>query len=126
MTDATPVVWVEKSPFRVRAEFGEETIVDTTAALVLHELGHGPTYYLPTADVRFDLLTSTDRATTCPRKGEASYWTIRVGDRVAENAVWAYREPIDSCPDISDYVAFYWDRMDAWYEDDHKVLSPTT
>ncbi len=45
-----------------------------------------------------------------------------MGERAAENAVWNYGDPFESCVDVSDYVAFYWDRMDAWFEEDEEVF----
>jgi uncharacterized protein (DUF427 family) len=69
-----------------------------------------------------DLLEESDHTTHCPFKGEASYRSVRVGDEVAENAVWDYREPIGSCPPIAGYLAFYWPRMDHWYEEDEEVF----
>jgi uncharacterized protein (DUF427 family) len=47
---------------------------------------------------------------------------VRAGDRVAENAAWGYPEPIESCPPISGHVAFYWNKMDAWYEEEEQVF----
>jgi uncharacterized protein (DUF427 family) len=67
-------------------------------------------------------MTPTEHHTTCPYKGEASYWTLRVGDRVAENAVWAYPHPLPERADLADYVAFYWHMMDAWFEEDDEVF----
>ena len=46
-----------------------------------------------------------------------------MGERVAENAVWCYPEPLDGCIDVRDHVAFYWDRVDAWFEEDERVYS---
>jgi uncharacterized protein (DUF427 family) len=93
-------------------------VADSTRTLLLLEEGHQPVYYFPLEDVRTDLMTPTDRHTTCPYKGEASYWTLRVGDRVAENAVWAYPNPIPERADLAGYVAFYRKEMDAWFEED--------
>jgi uncharacterized protein (DUF427 family) len=45
-----------------------------------------PVYYFPVADVRQEVLEASDHHTPTPFKGEASYWTIRVGDRVADHA----------------------------------------
>jgi len=112
----------ERSPRRVRVQFGGAYIADSTNAHLLFETRHLPVYYFPRQDVRFDLLTPTDHHTYCPYKGEASYWTIRAGDRVAENAVWGYPKPYDELPQIRDYVAFYWDRVDHWYEEDDEVF----
>src|SRR3954449_13513802 len=98
---ADRVVFVEPTIKRVRTTFGGATIADSKQVLVLFEEGHLPVYYFPIEDVDEEYLEPSDTHTTCPRKGEASYFTVRVGDRVAEDAAWRYPEPIDDCPDIS-------------------------
>src|SRR5882724_3696893 len=115
-------VTLEPSPRRVRVKFNGETIADSTNAHLLFETRHLPVYYFPRADVRMDLLTATDHHTFCPYKGEASYWTIGVGNRAAENAIWGYPEPYDEVPQLKDFVAFYWDRVDHWYEEDEEIF----
>ncbi|NQW02054.1 MAG: DUF427 domain-containing protein [Rhodospirillales bacterium] len=114
-------VTIAPSGRRVRAVFNGEVIADSTAALVLQETRHAPTYYFPRKDVRMDLLTPTDHLTHCPFKGNASYWSIEVGGKKEENVVWSYEEPYKEAPDIAGYLAFYWDKMEAWYEDDTLV-----
>jgi len=112
----------EASPRRVRVQFNGETIADSTGARLLFETRHLPVYYFPRSDVRLDLLTPTEHHSFCPCKGTASYWTIRVGDRVSENAVWGYPEPYDEVAAIQDFVALYWDRVDHWYEEDEEIF----
>jgi uncharacterized protein (DUF427 family) len=119
---ARGVIYFEDSPRRIRARFGGETIVDSRHAKLLHEQGHLPLYYFPTEEVRMDLLEPTDHSTRCPFKGEASYWSVRVGDRVAENAVWGYPEPLQDAPPLAGYVAFYWNKMDEWLEEDEPAI----
>jgi uncharacterized protein (DUF427 family) len=109
------VLFFEDSPRRVRVMFGGEIVADSRRVKLIHEQGHLPVYYFPRSDVRMDLLEATDLTTHCPFKGEASYWSVRVSDRVAENAVWVYPEPIDSAPPLADYLAFYWNKMDMWF-----------
>jgi uncharacterized protein (DUF427 family) len=116
------VVFAEPTIKHVRAMFGGETIADSRRVTVLFEKGHLPVYYFPLDDVRQDLLEATEKETTCPRKGEASYYSIRVGDHVAPDAAWRYPEPIDGCPDISEHVALYWNAMDSWWEEDDQVF----
>lgn len=115
-------VFSEPALRRVRARFGGEWIADSRRALLLHESKHMPVYYLPREDVRMDLLDATDHHTHCPYKGDASYWTVRAGGRQAENAVWAYAEPLEGQEHLADYVAFYWNRMDQWFEEDDEVF----
>ena len=113
---------VEVSPRQVRVVFAGEEIVRTTGALLVHETAHVPVYYFPQADVRMDLMTRTDHSTHCPFKGDASYWTIAVGDQVSENAVWSYLDPYVEVSEIKDHVAFYWNKMDAWFEEDEEIF----
>jgi uncharacterized protein (DUF427 family) len=115
-------LYLEDSPRRVRVVLGGETVADSKRVKLLHETGHLPVYYFPKEDVSMDLLEESDHTTYCPFKGDASYWTVRGGDRVAENAAWSYPEPIDPCPPIAGYVAFYWRMMDHWYEEDEEVF----
>ena len=84
--------------------------------------GPATRYDFPIEDVRMELLEDSDHTTHCPYKGDASYWSGGPGDRVAENAVWSYPEPIDSAPPIAGYLAFYWRKMDHWYEEDEEVF----
>jgi uncharacterized protein (DUF427 family) len=115
-------VHVEPSPRRVRVKFNDEVIADSRRVLLLRETGHLPVYYFPPEDVRQDLLEPTELHTRCPYKGEASYWTIRVGDREAKDAMWGYLDPLPGREDIRGYRAFYWNRVDAWYEEDEEVF----
>ena len=71
---------------RVRVEFNGASIADSERALVVHETRLPPAYYFPAEDVRVDLLARTEFTTHCPFKGNASYWTLKVGDQVEENA----------------------------------------
>ena len=109
---------LERGPRRVRVVFGGETIADSGRAIVMIEPRHRPVTYFPRADVRMEAMRRTDHGSHCPFKGDASYWTIEAGGRVAENAVWSYEEPLEAVSAIKGYVAFYRDRIDAWHEDD--------
>lgn len=80
-------LYLQQSPKRVRAMFNGETVVDSQRAKLLHKTKHLPVYYFPEEDVRTDLLVESERTTHCSYKGDASYWSIKVGDALAENAV---------------------------------------
>ena len=115
-------LYLEPTPKRVRVIIGGETVADSSRAMLLQESGLQPVYYFPPEDVRPDLLEPTDKHTHCPKKGDASYYTIRVGDRVVKNAAWYYPEPLDGAPPIRDLIAFYWDKVDSWMEEDEEVI----
>ena len=115
-------VVIEGSPRRVRVMLNGETVADSSAMKIMHETRHLPVYYFPVDDVRMDLLEKTDHTTHCPYKGDASYWSVKIGDRVAENAMWSYEDPIDGAADLNGLVAFYWGKMDHWYEEDEEIF----
>ncbi|HLM33906.1 MAG TPA: DUF427 domain-containing protein [Gaiellaceae bacterium] len=112
----------EASPRSVRAMLAGEGVADSKRAMLLHETGHPPVYYFPIEDVRADLLEETEYETTCPYKGAARYWTVAVGDRREESAAWSYPQPLPGAPDLSGYVAFRWEAMDEWYEEDDRLV----
>jgi uncharacterized protein (DUF427 family) len=112
---------IEVSGKRIRALFNGEVVAESERTLVMHETGYAPIAYLPRADVRMDLLRRTEHHTHCPFKGDASYWTIEVGGRRAENAAWSYEDPFEEAEIVRDHIAFYWDRLDAWFEDGQLV-----
>jgi uncharacterized protein (DUF427 family) len=97
-------------------------VLDSRRVKMLHEHGHLPLYYFPEEDLRADLLEATGTATTCPHKGEASYWSVRVGDRVAEDAVWAYPDPVESARALAGYRSVHWSAMDEWLEEDEPAI----
>lgn len=109
-------------PRRVRGVVNGEIVVDTERGMLLYETNIGPVLYVPEEDLRHDLLTDTDLSTHCPFKGDASYRTITVGDRVVEDAVWAYKAPTPLAKWLTGYAAFYWEKIDHWYDEDEEVL----
>jgi uncharacterized protein (DUF427 family) len=114
---------LEPSPRRVRVLFGGETIADSVHVLLLRERRHLPVFYFPLKDVRSGALERTVHATESDLKGAATYWTVRAGDRVAKNAAWSYDTPLADGPDLKGYVAFYWNEMGAWYEEEERSSS---
>lgn len=120
---AGSVLYLEPTPKRIRVTVAGETIADSRGAMLLHESGHQPIYYFPPRDVRADVLERSERHTYCPKKGEASYHTIRVGEHVVDAGAWYYPDPLPHAPPIlQDLVAFYWGRVDGWFEEDEQVF----
>lgn len=117
---AHKILWTD-FPRRVRAVVDGQVLLDTTRGKLLHESNILPVLYVPLEDVESEMLEATDHSTHCPFKGDASYWTVVVGDRRIENAVWGYADPQDEVAFLADHVAVYFDRMDAWYDEDEHV-----
>jgi adenylate cyclase len=97
--------------------FNGEVVADSRRALVLRETRLPPVYYLPREDVALNFLVPSDHHTYCPFKGTATYWSLAVGDKTVENGAWSYEDPIEEALGIRGYVAFYWNKVEAWFED---------
>jgi uncharacterized protein (DUF427 family) len=98
---------------RVRVMFNGRSVAETTRALTLKEASYKPVLYIPREDADMSLLQHTDHTTHCPYKGDATYYSIRAGDRVSENAAWSYEQPYPAMHEIAGYLAFYPNRVDA-------------
>ena len=98
---------------RALAGLGVEILSTGGTARLLRESGLSPVFYFPMEDVRMDLLSRTEHRTRCPFKGDASYWSIQVGDRRSDDIAWAYEDPLPGRSDLQGRVAFYADRLDA-------------
>jgi uncharacterized protein (DUF427 family) len=103
---------VLETPRQVTVSVNGEVVAETIRARVLFETGLPPRWYIPADDVRMDLLEETDSVTACPYKGEANYWTLRLGDAEEPDVVWTYREPLAEVGPIAGYLAFFDERVD--------------
>lgn len=114
---------LEDSSKHIQVVFNEIVIADTHQAKRVLETSHPPSYYIPPEDIQQEYLICTARSTFCEWKGQAGYYTIKVGDRTAESAAWFYSSPTPYFVAIKDYVCFYASRMDACYVDGEKVAA---
>lgn len=96
----------------VRVELAGHLLAESRRPRLLFETGLPTRHYLPKQDVRMDLLEASPTRTRCPYKGEASYWSLRLGDTLIPDIAWSYREPIPECPKIADLVCFFDEKVD--------------
>ena len=106
-------ITISPAPGRVIVRFAGRAVADSPRALILKESSYPEVLYLPREDADMALLEPTTHASHCPYKGDASYFSLHVGDARAENAVWSYAEPFDTVTAIAGHLAFYPSRVDA-------------
>jgi uncharacterized protein (DUF427 family) len=63
--------------------------------------------YFPPDTVKREYLKPSETHTTCPWKGEASYYDVEVGGQVNKDAAWYYPAPKTAAKQIADHVAFW-------------------
>lgn len=112
---------VESSSKRIRVLVNDTVIADSMATYRILETSHPPVYYIPQGDIEMSLLTQTAHRSFCEFKGQASYWTLRLGDRVIEDIAWMYANPNKAYAVVKDHLAFYANRVDACFVGDEQV-----
>ncbi|MFC9660993.1 DUF427 domain-containing protein [Nocardia sp. NPDC127606] len=100
----------------VRVEIDGVTVADSHSPRILFETGLPARYYLPLTDVRMDLLTASDTHTSCPYKGTADYWNVRVGDTEHADIVWIYRTPLPESQKVAGLACFYNEKVDIYLD----------
>ncbi|WP_308915201.1 DUF427 domain-containing protein [Jannaschia sp. LMIT008] len=98
ITDAGGV-WTVRTP--------DGVLVESRAAKMLHEGSYAPVVYFPPEDVAMALLERSDKTTTCPHKGVASYYDyVGPAQRIADIA-WSYEAPDkDDAQPVAGHLAF--------------------
>jgi uncharacterized protein (DUF427 family) len=115
-----PALYLDPVPYRVRALFEKETVVDSLRPYLLHESGKLPVFYFDRADVRTDLLEGPERGDEEPGKGVVERWTLNVEGRSAP-AAWSYPEPPEESRFLDGLIAFKWDELDEWFAEDEQL-----
>ena len=92
---------------RVVVRWRGHVVAQTTAALELREGSYPPVLYIPRADADMKHYERSERHTTCPYKGVASYYHLADGGHRDDNAVWSYEEPKAGVEAIAGHLAFY-------------------
>lgn len=107
---------VLQSSRHVRVELDGVTVADSRMPRILFETGLVPRFYLPKTDVHMGLLRVSDSHTSCPYKGDASYYDVEVAGKAYTDLAWWYPHPTAEAAPIAGYLCFYNDRVDLYVD----------
>ncbi|MGC2399172.1 MAG: DUF427 domain-containing protein, partial [Acidobacteriaceae bacterium] len=116
------LLYVEPLRRRMRVRFAGTWIADSENVLLLHEPARYPVAYFPEGDIAAHALERTSHTTQHPDLGPTSWYSVRAGERTAAPGAWQHTSLPAHAGDLQGRIAFAWRSMDAFYEEDERIL----
>jgi uncharacterized protein (DUF427 family) len=105
----------------MRVRFGGTWTADSEQVLLLFEPGRYPVAYFPETNINPHVLEPTDHTVQHPDLGLTSWYAVRAGEQTASRGAWQHTELPNHARDLQGRVAFAWQAMDAFYEEDERL-----
>jgi len=124
---ATPMaeraLYLEPLRRRMSVELGGSVVSRSDDATLLFEPARYPVAYFPVADIADGALQASDHVSTHRELGETRWFDVVGGDgKVARRGAWQHVDPPAQAAALRDTVAFAWRAMDAFYEEDERIV----
>jgi len=116
------LLYAEPLRRRMRVRFGGVWIADSEEVILLFEPGKYPMAYFPKRDLSADSLESTEYTTQHHELGLTSWYIVRAGGQSAPRGAWQHVNLPDYASELQERVAFAWPAMDAFYEEDERIV----
>jgi uncharacterized protein (DUF427 family) len=116
------LLYAEPLRRRMRVRFGGAWVADSEGVVLLHEPGRYPVAYFPLTDVFPDVLQANGYRTEHRDLGPTSWYTVSAGAHSKPRAAWQHTGLPDYAGDLKERVAFAWRAMDAFYEEDERIV----
>src|SRR5580765_6811283 len=116
------ILYAEPLRRRMRVRFDGRWIADSGDVLLLFEPGRYPVAYFPETDVSRDTLQRIEHTTRHHDLGLTSWYTVRAGEKSAPRGAWRHVELRAYASELHARVAFAWPAMDAFYEEDERIM----
>jgi uncharacterized protein (DUF427 family) len=124
VADPLPERLLYAEPLRrhMRVLLGGIWIADSENVVLLHEPGRYPVAYFPLSDIAPEVLQPSEHVTSHRDLGATSWYTVGVDEQSKPRAAWQHTELPAHATDLKDRVAFAWRAMDAFYEEDERIV----
>ena len=116
------LLYVEPLRRRMRVRFSGIWIADSENVLLLFEPGHYPMAYFPKNAISADTIERTEHTTQHHELGLTAWYTVRAGEQSVARGAWQHVNLPDYASELQGRVAFAWHAMDAFYEEDERIV----
>jgi uncharacterized protein (DUF427 family) len=122
----TRLLFAEPLRRRMRVRLSDRWIADSENVVLLHEPGRYPIAYFPRGDIQPGILVAEGRVTLHDELGETRWYSIAGTERSVDHAAWEHTAPPVHADVLRDRLAFAWRAVDAFYEEDDRVVGHAT
>ena len=116
------LLYAEPLRRRMRVRYGGVWIADSENVVLLFEPGRYPMAYFPKSDISAETLERTEYTTQHSELGPTSWYMVRAGEQSAPRGAWEHTRLPDYASDLQGRIAFAWPAMDAFFEEDERIL----
>lgn len=116
------LLYVEPLRRRMRVRFGGAWIADSEQVLLLFEPGRYPVAYFPETDISRGTLQRIEHTTQHSDLGLTAWYMVKSGEKQAARGAWQHVDLPPYASDLRKRVAFAWVAMDAFYEEDERIM----
>ncbi len=116
------LLYAEPLRRRMRVRFGGVWIADSENVVLLFEPGHYPMAYFPRSDISAGVLERSKYTTQHAELGPTTWYAVRAGERSVARGAWEHTNLADYASELRERVAFAWPAMDAFYEEDERIV----
>jgi len=116
------LLYAEPLRRRMRVRFGGTWVADSEDVVLLHEPGRYPVAYFPLGAISDGVLQPSEHATRHQDLGPTSWSTVSAGENSRQRAAWQHTQLPDYASELKGRVAFAWRAMDAFYEEDERIV----
>jgi uncharacterized protein (DUF427 family) len=116
------LLYAEPLRRRMRVRFGGAWIADSERVVLLFEPDRYPVAYFPKTDIAPAVLELSGHSTRHRDLGPTSWYTVTAGEHSAARGAWEHDNLPSYASELQDRVAFVWPAMDAFYEEDERIV----
>jgi uncharacterized protein (DUF427 family) len=117
------VLYLEPLRRGMSVELGGNVVARSDGAVILFEPARYPVAYFPIGDIDQSVLQRSDHETTHQDLGETAWFDVVGPDgEITRRGAWEHVDPPAQAAALRHTVAFAWRAMDAFYEEDERIL----
>jgi len=99
---SSDAVWTFQRGGIMKATWNNAVLAESNDTVVVEG-----NHYFPADAIKREYFQQSNSHTTCPWKGEASYYNVVVDGNVNKDAAWYYPNPKPAAEEIRDRIAFW-------------------